>query len=177
MEVATVIGVVLFFFLFITAVARAAWVSGGDTQKLAGKQYYYGRKKAVMTDRELGFYRRLEKIVADKYYIFPQMHLSAMMFNKTGGRYRRIAFQRINRTSVDFVLCDKDTLSPVYAIELDDRTHDTELRMKRDLGVEMMLEGVGIPLVRFRNVERMADDEIVEKLREAYAESYGSKAL
>lgn len=164
MEAMLVIG----FILFITAVAIAAWFSTDDKPEIdAGPQYSYGRKAAVMTPRELKFYRRLEYIVQDKYYIFPQMHLTAMMFNKTGGRYRRLAHQRINRTSVDFVLCDKKTLAAVYAVELDDKTHDTDMRRKRDAGVEIMLKSVNIPLVRFRDVESMSDEQITEVFLQA----------
>lgn len=78
-----------------------------------------------------------------------------------------MAFQRINRTSVDYVLCDKTTLEPVYAVELDDRTHDTGKRRARDTGVEQMLGSVGIPLVRFRNAESMTDDQIAEAFQKA----------
>lgn len=177
----TALGVlIVLFILFILIVAIAAWKHderphhdsdianyGGDP----GPQYYYGRKSADMTQREAKLFWRLERIVQDKYYVFPQLHLSALMQNKTVGKYRKLAFQRINRTSVDYVLCDKRTMAPVYVVELDDTTHDSYLRRKRDAGVSLMLERVGIPLVRFRDVEKMSDNEIVTVFKEVAGQS------
>lgn len=165
-ELVIAVGFILFI-VFVVTVAVVAWNFGGTKGVAPGPQYHYGRKAAVMTVREAEFYRRLEQTVQGRYYIFPQLHLSAMMYNKTSGRYRRLAFQRINRTSVDYVLCDKETMTPVYAVELDDRTHDSELRRKRDAGVQIMLDSVNIPLVRFRDVERMSDEQIIEAFKAA----------
>jgi mannose-1-phosphate guanylyltransferase len=89
-------------------------------------QYTYSRKSGIMTPNEGRFFHRLTAIVAEKYYVFPQVHLSALAVNKTYGKYHKLGFQQINRRSVDYVLADKTTLQPVYAIELDDTSHDTE---------------------------------------------------
>lgn len=124
--------------------------------------YTYARKDAIMTTVEAAFYSRLLSVAGDKYYIFPQIHLSALLRNQTKGRYWKAAFQRINRTSVDYVLCDKETMRPVYAVELDDSTHDAPKRRARDTGVEKMFIDVGMPLVRFRNVGDMTDEDITE---------------
>lgn len=130
-------------------------------------EYIYSRKEAVMTAMEASFYHRLETVVEGRYYIFPQIHLSALLVNQTKGKYWKAAFQRINRTSVDYVLCDKQTMAPVYAIELDDTSHDTTKRRARDAGVEAMLADVNLPLIRFRNVGSITDDQIAHKFEEA----------
>ena len=62
--------------------------------------------------------------------MFPQVHLSALLDHKVKGQDWRIAFRHINGKSVDYVLCDKATLQPVYAIELDDYTHEPRTRYK-----------------------------------------------
>ena len=129
--------------------------------------YHYERKDTVMSQAESAFFKRLEKVVEDRYYIFPQIHLSALMNNKTSGRYYKVAFQRINRRSVDYVLCDKATMKPVYAVELDDTTHDTDKRKYRGSLVGSLLLDIDLPLVRFRNVGKMTDDQIAQKFEEA----------
>ncbi len=63
----------------------------------ARTSFIYGPKEAIMTNAEMNFYHRLERIAQDKYYIFPQIHLSALLTNHTKGRYWKAAFQRINR--------------------------------------------------------------------------------
>jgi very-short-patch-repair endonuclease len=52
---------------------------------------------------------------------------------------------------VDFVACDKKQLRPLFAIELDDRTHNQPKRIERDKEVERILHGAGIPLIRIEN--------------------------
>ncbi len=130
------------------------------------ERYFYRRKDYIMTAAEGAFFRRLENICADKYYVFPQIHLSALLSNNTKGKYWKAAFQRINRTSVDYVLVNKETLRTAYAVELDDSTHDRPERQARDEGVEDMLGSAGIVLVRFRNAANMSDDEIIKKFTE-----------
>lgn len=128
-----------------------------------------------MTDAEKQFYHRLIAVCQEKYYIFPQIHLSALLYNQTKNRYRKVAFQRINRTSVDFVLAQKDTLQTVYAIELDDITHDSAIRQARDKGVNEMLSQANITLVRFRNVTNISDEEIINTLADARQKGEKSK--
>jgi len=62
-----------------------------------------------------------------------------------------LAFRHINGKSVDYVLCEKTTFKPVYAVELDDPTHNRTDRQERDREVERIFEGTDLKLVRFRS--------------------------
>src|SRR5476651_938692 len=77
--------------------------------------YQYSRKESIMTKAESAFYQRLMSVAGDRYFIFPQVHLSALLNNQTKGHYWKAAFQRSNRTSVDYILCDKETMKTIYA--------------------------------------------------------------
>jgi len=138
-----------------------------SSQKLT-PQYKYSRKKEFITEREKEFYKRLEEVAGDRYYIFPQIHLSALFKNETMGRYHKLAFQIINRRSVDYVLCDKTTLEPAYAVELDDSTHDTDSAIKRDNEVNQLFGLDSLPLVRFRDYENLTNEEIAKKFFDAH---------
>lgn len=128
--------------------------------------YSYSAKQAIMTTAEITFYNRLQTVAGNRYYIFPQIHLTALAKNETQGKYYKLGYQRLNRRSVDYVLCDKGTLKPVYAVELDDITHDSPKRQARDTIVETILKEIGLPLVRFRNTASMSDDDIAQKFYE-----------
>lgn len=130
--------------------------------------YVYTRKQSVMTSSEAVFYKRLQAIVNGKYIIFPQIHLSALGSNRTQGRYRMAGFQRINRRSVDYILVDPDTLQTVYAVELDDSTHDTEKGRAVDALKSEILRQINIPLVRFRNTQTLSDEDIVRAFSDAH---------
>ncbi len=137
-----------------------------DSPKQA-RQFLYSRKEHIMTAAEREFFHVLADVAQGQYYVFPQIHLSALLSNETKGKYWKAAFQRVNRMSVDYVLCDIKTLQPVYAVELDDYTHDRPKRQQRDTGVEQMLYDAGIPLVRFRDYKQLSRDQIVSRFSDA----------
>ena len=89
----------------------------------------------------------------------------------TAGKYHKAGFQRINRRSVDYVLADTKTLQAVYAIELDDKTHDTEKGKAVDALKNEILQQIQLPLIRFRNPQTMSDEDIVESFKSARAEA------
>jgi len=129
--------------------------------------YKYQAKQYYMTKSEGEFFRMLDKVAGDRYYIFPQAHLSAILDEKIKGQNWKNAFKHINGKSVDYVLCDKNTLKPVYAVELDDYTHNYSNRKERDIEVERMFQSAGVPLVRFDNYKSLVEEDIAKKFYEA----------
>jgi very-short-patch-repair endonuclease len=130
--------------------------------------YSYSAKALVMSSTEAAFFTKLERCVDERYYVFPQVHLSSLLDHRIKGQDWGIAFRHINGKSVDFVLCDKITLRPTYAIELDDSTHEMPDRRKRDAEVERIFEQAQLPLVRFINKD-ISDNEIIQSLSRARA--------
>ncbi len=130
--------------------------------------YKYIRKPYIMTASEVVFYKRLQGITQGRYIVFPQIHLSSLATNMTSGNYRKAGFQRINRRSVDYILADPETLQAVYAVELDDRTHDTEKGRAVDALKTEILQQIGLPLVRFRDVQAMNDQDIIHVFETAH---------
>ncbi len=56
-------------------------------------------------------------------------------------------------------------MKPIYAIELDDSTHDTDRRRARDHGVDQMLSDAGLALIHYRDVGTLTDEEIIQKFK------------
>jgi len=121
-----------------------------------------------MTKSESEFFRMLVNVANDRYFIFPQAHLSAILDEKIKGQNWKYAFRHINGKSVDYVLCDKITLKPTYAVELDDYTHEYADRQERDKEVERMLQCAGIPLVRFSDYKTLNQEDIAKRFFEAH---------
>jgi very-short-patch-repair endonuclease len=143
-------------------------VSNFSTKRKVFKDnvYSYGAKSLMMTRTESEFFTKLDRVVSERYYVFPQVHLSALLDHKVKGQDWRFAFRHINGKSVDFVLCDRETLRPMYAIELDDLTHEQSDRRKRDIEVERIFEEANLPLVRFKNKD-VSETEIIQALSNA----------
>jgi len=125
--------------------------------------YSYTAKDSLMTHTETDFFIKLERAVSERYAVFPQVHLSALLNPQAQSKDWLYAFRHINGKSVDYVLCDKTTLRPTYAIELDDYTHHKADRKKRDAEVERIFDEAELPLVRFRNKD-VSEAEIIKAL-------------
>ena len=75
---------------------------------------------------------------------------------------------------MDFVACDKINLRPLFAIELDDKTHSQSKRVERDKEVERILHGAGIPLVRIENRGRFVPKELAQLVQKGI-ENYSTQ--
>jgi hypothetical protein len=129
-----------------------------NTNAIKTDLFDYSVNGSLMTKTEVEFYRYLCDVFSDEYYIFPQVHLSSLVSSKDEGKKGWSAFLHINGKSVDYVLSDRTTLTPVCAIELDDWTHAWKSRIKRDREVERILTEAGMPLVRVKDAKNVDID-------------------
>lgn len=104
-------------------------------------------KKNIMTPSELKFYERLVSAFPN-HLLFSQVQLSRALVSPPG-RENRKWNNRINRMSLDFVICDENS-NPVCVIELDDKTHLRAEAIKRDAKKDKALGAAGIPIVRIK---------------------------
>lgn len=163
----------LYIFIAICAVGYAIYTystsgnSNANTTEIKKTIYNYQAKQYFMTKSENDFFRMLNNVAGDRYFIFPQVHLSAILDEKIKGQNWKAAFKHINGKSIDYVLCDKQSLKPVYAVELDDYTHNYSNRQERDQEVERMFQSAGIPLVRFNDYKTLNQEDIAKRFFEA----------
>lgn len=113
--------------------------------------YRYKRKNYLMTRAERDFLNTLLSVVEQDYYVFAQVHLPTLLLHQIKGQSWQGALSHIDRKSVDFVICDRQYMSPKLAIELDDKTHLRPDRQLRDREVEQIFQLAGLPLLRIQN--------------------------
>lgn len=140
------------------------------------RTYQYERRDTLMTRAERECYQALVAEMGEDYYFFPQVHLDAIVAPKDSGRNRFYAFRHINQKSVDFVACDIKLLRPVFAIELDDKSHNLPRRIARDREVERILHGAALPLIRILNHGRFDPKELAREVQKGI-EHYGKIPL
>jgi hypothetical protein len=160
--------VIIVLVLLVLVFGRIALSSRQHKRKVfKNNTYTYTAKSLPMTRTEADFYIKLQTVVDERYYVFPQVHLSALLDYKLKGQDWHYAFRHINGKSVDYVLCDKETLRPTYAIELDDFTHHKADRKVRDAEVERIFADANLPLVRFKSAN-VSSKHIVSELTKAH---------
>jgi hypothetical protein len=114
-------------------------------------EYPYHKAHSLFTPAERSFLGVLEKAVGEKGKVLGKVRLADVVSPITGlsRSDRQKAFNRIGSKHVDFVLCKKDDLSPICAIELDDNSHKKSERKSRDDFLEKALSAAAIPFIRF----------------------------
>jgi len=103
--------------------------------------------RELMTPPERVLFGRLRQALPD-YLIFTQVQLSRMLDVDVEVDHHGW-LNRINRMSVDFVICAPDGATILAAIELDDSTHDRADRIKADAKKDRALTEAGIRIIRW----------------------------
>ena len=121
---------------------------------------FYAKKP--LTQPEQILYHRLVTAMPE-CIVLAQVQLSRVLGVKKGFSFNQWN-NRINRMSLDFCVCLKDS-TVVAAVELDDKTHEKGSRIEADAKKEKALSAAGIALVRW-NVNALPDETTI---RHAFA--------
>lgn len=112
-----------------------------------------------LTEPEQVLYFRLCQALPD-HIVLAQVGMSRFLSVRRGHN-ARAWYNRINRMSVDFLVCTKDA-SVVAAVELDDASHQHPDRVSADAKKELALNAAGVKLLRW-NVGAMPDEAAIQR--------------
>lgn len=122
----------------------------------------YVKKKYLMNYTEYEFFKALRHAIGDNYVIFAQVHLTKLVEIPKEHRQWQTFWNKIDRKSVDFVLCENAGVRPVLAIEVDGSGHHMKNRADRDQFVKEIFEQAHLKFMRF-DAQRTYD---VDRLRQ-----------
>lgn len=119
--------------------------------KAPARGFPYETIPYLLTKAERNFFGTLSLAVGGQYTVMCKVRIADVLRTRKGlsGKARISAFNQISRKHFDFVLCDPKDLSIVAAIELDDASHGSTGRRKRDNFVENACSAAGLTLHRF----------------------------
>jgi hypothetical protein len=110
----------------------------------AGEWPFYLRR--LMSQPEQVLYHRLIRALPD-HIVLAQVQVSRVLGVKRGFNFNEWN-NRINRLSYDFVICAQDS-AVIAAIELDDKTHESETRILTDGKKDKATADAGLRLIRW----------------------------
>ena len=116
--------------------------------------------KKPITEVEQIFLNRLKKALPGNL-ILAQVQLSRFIGVKKGFNFNEWN-NKINRMSIDFLICRKDA-AIVVAIELDDNSHEKPENQRRDEKKNRAIKDAGIKLIRC-DVRQMPDEIAIRNL-------------
>lgn len=132
--------------------------------KLGEKAWPVRINENLITNAERSFLSVLKIACGDAYVICPKVRLGDVVYIQKGtdAKLRQSIQNRIHQRHVDFLLLDPNTLAPVLAIELDDKSHQSAAAQSRDLVKDKALKDAGLRMLRFpaRATYTLAEIEI-----------------
>lgn len=121
----------------------------------SGADPYYVKKP--LTQPEQILYHRLVHALPDNI-VLAQVQASRILGVKKGANFQEWN-NRINRMSYDFVVCSKDS-TVLAAIELDDKSHEADARVKTDAKKSKASTDAGLRLIRWHVRSLPSEEEI-----------------
>ncbi len=125
----------------------------------------YRKKEYLLTPAERSFYEVLKRVTGDDIQVFAKVRLADLIWLPKGTKNRQTYLNRILSKHVDFVLCNRETVSPVLVIELDDSSHNMGHRQDRDTVLNEILHSAGLPFLRIPAKHSYAPSELSELIR------------
>jgi len=138
--------IVLLLVIVAAVVVIVAFLKAKAQSGVGDEVWPFYAKKPLSQAEQVLYFRLIQAL--PEHIILAQVQLSRLLGVKKGNNYQAW-FNRINRMSVDFVVCNKDS-SIVAVIELDDATHQREDRQAADAKKDKVLASAGVRLVRWQ---------------------------
>ncbi|RZA08795.1 MAG: DUF2726 domain-containing protein [Moraxellaceae bacterium] len=134
------------------------------TAARAGDPIIYFKSPSLFSPAEKIFLGALTQALADNYRIFAKVRVSDVINIKPNSSKSvwQIAFNKLSASYFDFVICNKDNLGVLCAVELDDKSTQKDDPVDRDKVLEHICEAAKLPLVRF-DVRDFYDSQSVRK--------------
>jgi len=158
-----VIALIIAAFIALILIARKLDLYKDDVTE-APEELPYTRIDAILSLNEQACYQSLCKATADlPLIVLAQIQISKLAKVSPKTSNRLAWHNKLDRKSVDFVICDRDLLRTVLAIEVDDKSHSKPARVSRDKFVNAVFEKIGTPLLRIPAASTY-DPETLRKL-------------
>ena len=134
----------------------------GLMPKPQSQELPYRVRDDFLSPAERTFYAALVTALADQAVVCPKVRIGDVLF-APGTAWKHT--NRINQKHVDFLVCSRDTMRPLFAVELDDSSHQREAARERDEFKDAAFKAARLPLVRFQAKRTYDGPEIASVLR------------
>ncbi len=152
------IGIVAFFIVSILA-----GITIRRQRQETMEHCHYRPKKSLMTGSERHCFQLLNDIFGQKFYIIPQVDVSALLNHKVGSQNHLEAYGFIENKTVDFVFCNKQTLRPVCAVKLDTGKNTDHSLGSDPKDMEKFFQSAHLPFVRITKPDKLDRQTIIEE--------------
>ena len=139
------LAIILMMLLIVVALGAIKLSDGGMA-------FPFRRKPQLFTQVEYSFLTLIEQAVGREFRVMCRVRLNDMVAVRQSTK-KKTASQALSRASsrqLDFVLVEKDTMSPVLAIDLVHNQGKEGYKTQKDWFVTGALDAAGVPHVRIK---------------------------
>lgn len=137
---------IVLLLVVVAVVVFLAFLKAKGQGGIGDQAWPFYAKKPLSQPEQVLYFRLVQAL--PEHIILAQVQLSRLLGVKKGNNYQAW-FNRINRMSADFVVCNKDS-SIVAVIELDDATHQKEDRQAADAKKDKALASANVRVIRWQ---------------------------
>lgn len=130
----------------------------------------YNTVNSFMNKSEKEFFNILHNTVQDQYHVFSKVRLLDILTIQKGlSRSHRQTLKNYTQSKhVDFLLCDKVTMKPMIAMELDGKSHLRQDRKDRDKFVDQVFKSanmriIHVPVAREYNIAEILQPPVTQE--------------
>jgi hypothetical protein len=137
---------IILMMILIVVSAGAVMLSTPDAH------YAFKKKEQLFTPVERTFMQLLEQAVGNEFKVICRVRLSDLVTPsaKAQKKQKTTALSKAALKYIDFVLCDKNDMQPVLAIDLVHRQGNDGYKTQKDLFVSNALDTANLPLARIK---------------------------
>src|SRR5713101_3637149 len=111
------IGSLIPIIVVIVLIGVVALVNLLRKQTIKPENLPYRKKDYLLTPAERSFYEVLQRVAGDSMQVFAKVRLVDLVWLPKGTQNRQAHLNRVLSKHVDFVLCNRQTVSPVLVVE------------------------------------------------------------
>lgn len=125
-------------------------------QELIERGDAYVKKGQLLTEPEKILFKILQHKYGETHHVFCQVRVVDVIQPNTAlykerSREWMALFRQVSQWHFDFVICDKESMEVVRAIELDDKSHKQKDRQRRDMILNKSCVNAKITLERIES--------------------------
>lgn len=133
-----------------------------NKEQIENKIYPY-KPKFILTKNEYTFFIELQKIAKEMNWIIcPKVGMKEL-FEVTDKQNYMKYFGMISQKHIDFIICKED-MKPIYAIELDDNSHNKQKVKETDEFKNRLFDLSYIKLIRIKAYTEYSKEYIIRNI-------------
>ncbi len=116
----------------------------------ASNAFPYQKRNTLFSPAERSFFGVLNQAIGERVQIFGKVRVADILTPKKGidrSEWQK-AFNKVSGKHFDFLVCDKNDLSVLCVIELDDKSHNSKKRQERDDFLRGASNSAGLSLIQ-----------------------------